>query len=111
MIGLQGGGNSVKKNKRKRSAKGELMLSGDEESKTESSIIVKQTPVVDDKPLTIFGTVASRVIFQQKKEDTVKVIEQLGGQLSEPKSLDLLLLTFNKDSNLQEALDLIAIEL
>jgi hypothetical protein len=35
--------------------------------------------MVDEKPLTIFGTVASRVIFQQKKEDTIKVIEQLGG--------------------------------
>lgn len=41
----------------------------------------------------------------------MKVIEQLGGIIIEPKSIDLLLLTFNKETNLQEALDLIAIEL
>lgn len=73
---MQGAGNASNKNKRKRSAKGEPQLSGDEESKTESSIAVKQ--VVEEKPLSIFGTVASRVIFQQKKDDTIKVIEKLG---------------------------------
>lgn len=77
LISMQEQGNILKKNKRKRSAKGEPSLSGDEESKTESSMTVKNT--IDDKPLTIFGTVASRVIFQQKKDDTIKVIEQLDG--------------------------------
>jgi hypothetical protein len=70
---------------------------------------VKQ--VIEDKPLSIFGTVASRVIFQQKKDDTIKVIEKLGQQINNPKCVDLLLLTFNKETNLQEALDLIKIEL
>ena len=56
---------------------------------------------VEEKPLTIFGTIASRIIFQQKKEETMKVIELLKGNItSEPKNLDLLLLTFNKETNL-----------
>ena len=66
---------------------------------------------VEEKPLTIFGTIASRIIFQQKKEETMKVIDLLKGDTSEPKNLDLLLLTFNKETNLQEALELIDIEL
>jgi hypothetical protein len=41
LISTQGPGNTLKKNKRKRSAKMEPSLSGDEESKTESSMTVK----------------------------------------------------------------------
>ncbi len=66
---------------------------------------------VEEKPLTIFGTIVSRIIFQQKKEETMRVIELLKVDTSEPKNLDLMLLTFNKETNLQEALELIDIEL
>ncbi len=88
------------------------MQSDEEESKTEGSTLLVVRGSVEEKPLTIFGTIASRIIFQQKKEETMKVIELLKGDTtSEPKNLDLLLLTFNKETNLQEALELIDIEL
>ncbi len=88
------------------------MQSDEEESKTEGSTLVVVRGSVEEKPLTIFGTIASRIIFQQKKEETMKVVELLkGDNTSEPKNLDLLLLTFNKETNLQEALELIDIEL
>jgi hypothetical protein len=54
-------GATTKKNKRRKVTTGNMIAESgaEEESKTESSII-KQ---VEEKPLTIFGTISSRVIF------------------------------------------------